>query len=59
MSSTDVDTLQRTARLAGFDFSAADLQALLPAIERMLQALERLETLPLGPIEPVTQFRLV
>lgn len=59
MSSIDVDTLQRTARLAGFDFSAADLEPLLPAVERALQALERLETLPLGPVEPVTQFRVV
>ena len=59
MNSVDVDTLQRAARLAGFDFAAADLEPLRPAIERALQALERLEALPLASVEPVTQYRVV
>ena len=59
MNSVDVDTLQRAARLAGFDFAAADLEPLRPAIERALQALERLEALPLATVEPVTQYRVV
>ena len=59
MSPTDVDTLNRAARLAGFEFSAADLEAIAPAVERALQALERLEALPLASVEPGTQFRVV
>jgi Asp-tRNA(Asn)/Glu-tRNA(Gln) amidotransferase C subunit len=59
MSTIDVDTLRRAARLAGFDFADADLEALRPAVERALSALERLEALPLASVEPVTQFRIV
>ena len=59
MDSVDVETLQRAARLAGFDFAASDLEPLRPAIERALQALERLEALPLASVEPVTQYRVV
>jgi len=56
---TDVESLRHAARLAGFDFSASDLEPLGPAIERALQALARLEALPLGSVEPVTQYRVV
>jgi Asp-tRNA(Asn)/Glu-tRNA(Gln) amidotransferase C subunit len=59
MHSVDVDTLQRAARLAGFDFAASDLEPLRSAVERALQALERLEALPLATVEPVTQYRVV
>jgi len=59
MSTIDVDTLRRAARLAGFDFADGDLEALRPAVERALAALERLEALPLASVEPVTQFRIV
>jgi hypothetical protein len=56
---SDVESLRRAARLTGFDFSAAELEPLGPAVERALQALDRLEALPLGTVEPVTQFRVV
>lgn len=59
MPTTDVDTLRRAARLAGFEFSDADLASLRSAIERSLDALGRLEELPLGSVEPVTQYRVV
>jgi Asp-tRNA(Asn)/Glu-tRNA(Gln) amidotransferase C subunit len=59
MNPVDVETLQRAARLAGFEFSASDLEPLRAAIERALQALARLEALPLGAVEPVTQYRMV
>jgi Asp-tRNA(Asn)/Glu-tRNA(Gln) amidotransferase C subunit len=59
MSAIDVAALERAARLAGFALSAEDLAPLRPAIERALQALERLERLPLGSVEPVTQYRMV
>ena len=59
MSTTDLESLRHAARLAGFDFTAADLEALRPAVERALQALERLEALPLDSVEPVTHYRVV
>ena len=59
MSTIDVETLRQAARLAAFDFSASDLEPIRSAIERALQALARLEELPLGSVEPVTQFRMV
>ena len=59
MSQTDAETLRHAARLAGFDFAAADLEALRPAIERALGALARLEALPLASVEPVTQYRVI
>ena len=59
MSTIDAETLRHAARLAGFDFSTSDLEPIRPAIERALQALERLEALPLASVEPVTQYRMV
>ena len=54
--------LEAAARLRlgpGFEFAEADLDALRPAIERALDALERLHRLPLGAIEPVTHYRVI
>ena len=59
MSTVDLESLRHAARLAGFDFAASDLEPLRPAVARALQALERLEALPLGSVEPVTQYRVV
>jgi Asp-tRNA(Asn)/Glu-tRNA(Gln) amidotransferase C subunit len=59
MGTIDVETLRQAALLAGFDFAAAEIEPLLPAIERALQALGRLEALPLASVEPVTQYRVV
>ena len=59
MSTADLESLRHAARLAGFDFTAADLEPLRPAIERALQALARLEALPLSDVEPLTQYRVV
>jgi len=59
MSPIDVEALRQAARAAGFDFAEADLAPIQTAVERALQALERLEALPLANVEPVTQFRVV
>ena len=59
MSTVDLESLRHAARLAGFDFAASDLEPLRPAVLRALQALERLEALPLASVEPVTQYRVV
>jgi hypothetical protein len=59
MSTIDVETLRHAAQVSGFDFTASELQALRPAVERALQALARLEALPLASVEPVIQYRVV
>ena len=54
-----LDTLKRMSRLAGFDWSDAELEPIRPAVERLLEALERLDALPLGDVEPTTQYRVI
>ena len=59
MSPIDIEALRQTARVAGFEFAETDLAPIQSAVERALQALERLEALPLASVEPVTQYRVV
>ncbi len=54
-----VELLKRTAALGGFDWSDAELEPIRPAVARLLEALERLEQLPLGDVEPTTQYRVI
>jgi Asp-tRNA(Asn)/Glu-tRNA(Gln) amidotransferase C subunit len=56
---TDLATLRHVARLAGFDFTDAELEALRPGLERALDQLRRLEALPLAALEPATQYRML
>ncbi len=53
------DDLTRAARLAGFEWSAADLEPLAPALERALQSLARLERLGPDAPEPATTYRIL
>ena len=55
----DLDTLRRSARLAGFDWSDAELEAIRPMVEASLRLLGGLETLPLEDVEPTTQYRML
>ncbi len=55
----DLDTLRAAARLAGFAWSDAELEALRPAIEASLRLLATLEAVPLGAVEPTTQYRIL
>lgn len=55
----DLDTLRGCARLAGFDWSDAELEAIRPMVEASLRLLAGLETLPLADVEPVTQYRVL
>ena len=54
-----VETLQRLARLGGFAWTDAELEAIRPAVARILDLLARLETLPLTSVEPSTQYRVL
>jgi hypothetical protein len=55
----DLDTLRRCARLAGFDWSDAELEGIRPLVEASLRLLAGLETLPLADVEPTTQYRML
>ena len=54
-----VETLQRLARLGGFAWTDTELEAIRPGVQRLLDMLERLESVPLDAIEPTTQFRVL
>jgi Asp-tRNA(Asn)/Glu-tRNA(Gln) amidotransferase C subunit len=53
-----VETLRRMAALGGFAWTDAELESIRPAVERLLEMLERLESLPIGALEPTTQYRM-
>lgn len=59
MTSLTAAQLVQFAALSGFTFSAADLEPLRPAVERALDALQRLETLPVQAIDPAVQYRVL
>src|SRR5436309_8111450 len=52
-----VESLKRTAALGGFAWTDAELEAIRPAVQRLLEALEQLERVRLGKVEPKTQER--
>jgi Asp-tRNA(Asn)/Glu-tRNA(Gln) amidotransferase C subunit len=54
-----LESLRRTAALGGFIWTDAELEAIRPAVQRLLESLEHLEQLPLGSIEPTTQYRVL
>ncbi len=54
-----VESLRRTAALAGFAWTDAELEAIRPAVKRLLESLAELEQLPLGDGEPTTQYRVL
>jgi Asp-tRNA(Asn)/Glu-tRNA(Gln) amidotransferase C subunit len=55
----DIETLRAIARLGGFDWSAEVLESLRPEVERMLRAFAALDAVPLGEVEPTTQYRVL
>ena len=54
----DLDALRGAARVAGFDWSDAELEALRPMVEASLRLLASLDDLPLADVEPTTQYRM-
>jgi Asp-tRNA(Asn)/Glu-tRNA(Gln) amidotransferase C subunit len=53
-----VETLRRMAALGGFAWTDTELESIRPAVERLLEMLERLESVPIGALEPTTQYRM-
>ena len=54
----DLAALRSAARLAGFDWTDAELEAIRPTVEASLRLLAGLEELPLEDVEPTTQYRM-
>jgi Asp-tRNA(Asn)/Glu-tRNA(Gln) amidotransferase C subunit len=59
MKSLTLDEMRHAVRLAGFEWTDAELAALRPGLARALEALEALERLPLEDAEPATQYRVL
>ena len=55
----DLDTLRCGARLAGFTWTDAELEAIRPQVETTLRLLRVLEAIPVGDAEPTTHYRTV
>jgi len=55
----DLDRMRSAVRLAGFDWSDAELEAIRPILERTLALLAQLEALRISDLEPATQYRMV
>lgn len=54
----DLDTLRAGARLAGFSWTDAELEAIRPQVEAALRLLRALEAIPVDA-EPTTYYRTV
>jgi hypothetical protein len=52
------DAIRTLARLSGFDWTDAEIEAIRPAAQASLAMLERLRGLDLGAADPTTQFRM-
>mgnify|MGYP003579108451 FL=1 len=51
--------MKRIAAAGGFAWTDAELEPIRLAVERLLDALGPLESLPLGDLEPTTQYRVL
>ena len=54
-----LEGMKRMAAAGGFAWTDAELEPIRPAVERLLDALDRLESLPLEDLEPTTQYRVL
>jgi Asp-tRNA(Asn)/Glu-tRNA(Gln) amidotransferase C subunit len=59
MAELTTDLLKQQARLAGFDWTEAEVEHLRGIVSRAFDALARLEQLPLRDVEPTTQYRVL
>ena len=58
MDALTIDTMRAIARLHGFYWSDAELEAMRPAVEANRRLLERLGSLPIDGVDPSTHYRL-
>ena len=55
----DLPTLRRAARLAGFEWTDAELESILPAVEATRALLAALETLPVAEVEAAARYTAI
>jgi Asp-tRNA(Asn)/Glu-tRNA(Gln) amidotransferase C subunit len=55
----DLATLRHGARLAGFDWSDAELEEIRPQVENLVRLLRALDAVAVGDGEPTTVYRSV
>ncbi|HUF94122.1 MAG TPA: hypothetical protein VMR23_17225 [Candidatus Limnocylindria bacterium] len=55
----DLPSLRHAARLAGFDWTDAELEAILPAVESTRALLAALEAVDLDGVEAATRYTAV
>lgn len=55
----DLASLRAAARLAGFEWADADLEAILPAVEHTRALLAALETLTVEGVEAATRYTAI
>ena len=58
MEKVTIETMRAMMRLAGFEWSDAELEALRPLVETNIMLLDRLEAASPRTIDPSTQYRL-
>jgi hypothetical protein len=59
MEGLTIDTLRTLARAQGLEPSDEDLAAVLPLVQAGRAMLESLDAIPLGEIEPTSQYRIL
>ncbi len=58
MEPLHADTIRALARLQGFEWTDAEIEALRPLAEASLAMLARLRAVDLGAADPTVQFRM-
>ena len=59
MTELTVDAIRALARLQGFEWTDAEIEAIRPSAEAALATLGRLRAVDLGAADPTTQFRIL
>ena len=58
MPALTIDAIRTLARLQGFEWTDAEIEAIRPVAEASLVLLERLRAVDLGAADPTIQFRV-
>ena len=59
MTPLTADAIRTLARLHGFEWTDAEIEAIRPAAEASLAMLARLRAVDLGTADPTIQFRIL
>jgi hypothetical protein len=59
MEPLTLDTMRAVAKLRGFAWTDAELEAIRSAVDASLRLLAALEALPLASLDPTIQYRIL